>query len=353
VGVLAEGHVGEINLNGAEGIRDADVTFSNVWATEVDLRGGADVLRAGGPPGDIEGAFDGVLFVAGGRGSDLIEPGSAGGEFWGDAMEQGLTLVNDDTISFAWWPESCQAYIRNSFLATSNVDCDGALFAADIGWFERIEGHAGVDWIETVEWGEEIDAFGGDDRLFLNGGRDAVAAGPGFDTITTGWWNDDPIRVDLSNQEMRADGLTTIAGVESILSVHEGADVFEGDPWPTLDFVSGGPGGNVLDLRGSPDPVRVRATHVSGEAAIPGPLLFAEGFEVFGSRFDDRITSEPVPLGSRRDVFHGLGGDDRLEGADGRDTLYGGDGDDVLVGGAGIDTCLGGPGADALSGCER
>ena len=81
-------------------------------------------------------------------------------------------------------------------------------------------------------------------------------------------------------------------------------------------------------------------------------------FSIYGSRWDDHITSldRPAELwhtiygAEGDDTLVGLSSVDYIDGAEGNDTLYGGDNDDGLQGGPGNDVLDGGAGDDEADG---
>lgn len=109
--------------------------------------------------------------------------------------------------------------------------------------------------------------------------------------------------------------------------------------------------------------VRGDVRYVGAPATAPGDTityLSRKGayFQVWGSPWDDRITSSDRPTelfqgidgGEGDDTLVGLSNVDFLRGEEGDDTLYGGDNDDALDGGAGRDLLDGGVGEDSADG---
>ena len=349
------GPVGALNLNGAETTDDDDlfIEYGSLLALHVALNGGNDRFDAGGD-GDssldrVLKAFQATTTVEGGAGSDTLEPGAGRGEFWGDAASAPLDDAAD-TLTMAWVPAECTVTVRNDLVgAESSFACglDGEPF--DAGLFERIVGHAGPSFLVGSGGGDVIRGGGGDDDIVPGLGADEVVGGPGWDALIGGV--SAPLTVDLTEREVRGEGLETYTGIEGVFSTSDGNDVFVGAPGQEIESVAADGGANVLDLRSAGRGYTIYAT----TTVVSGPItagLFATGFDILGTRYDDAMIGGAFELPNGHDEFRGLRGDDRLEGGPGPDTLIGADGDDVIKGGAGIDTCAGGPGFDVVSGCE-
>ena len=144
--------------------------------------------------------------------------------------------------------------------------------------------------------------------------------------------------------------------------------------------LAGGPEGNMIDIRLSPDgrsyvigsvvPLEVGGTVCAHPPDKENELICQAsqigGFTINSDGGDDQVRvarsiTIPVTLrgGGGNDVLVGGSGNDRLNGGDGNDRLIGGGGDDVisgsvgddvLIGGGGDDTLRGGPGNDVLKG---
>jgi Ca2+-binding RTX toxin-like protein len=104
---------------------------------------------------------------------------------------------------------------------------------------------------------------------------------------------------------------------------------------------TGGPGVDVLDLRGLHGTVKANLAG-KGKVSYRFGSSTAGDFErVQGSAGSDRIRGN-----ASANRIDGNGGADKLWGRGGRDTLIGGEGKDWLKGGAGHDRANGGPGRD-------
>jgi Ca2+-binding RTX toxin-like protein len=169
------------NLNGDEAVQDADVSvaYADLDTFESDGHGGADVFSAGGFAGAPAGAYVGPVYVLrGSAGDDVISPGLGTTGFY-------LGGAGTDTLSFAWLPADCDAVLFDGH-GQFFYPCDGAAF--NPGPFERIVGHAGVDWLSGGGIDQSLFGAGGEDELFATGGNDTLDGGPGrdlaiFDTV--------------------------------------------------------------------------------------------------------------------------------------------------------------------------
>jgi Ca2+-binding RTX toxin-like protein len=123
-----------------------------------------------------------------------------------------------------------------------------------------------------------------------------------------------------------------------------------------FSLLSGGPGADLLDARGSGsaevtyvdhgEGVTVRLNGLADDgAAGEGDNVIGPVTGMTGGNGNDRLEA-----GSRASILIGGGGDDVLVGSPGRDNIDGEDGDDILSGREGDDYLTGGGGADDLSG---
>lgn len=249
---------------------------------------------------------------------------------------------------------------------------------------------------------DEIDGFGGDDRIFANSGHDTVRGGSGDDVLWGGQGNDDifggsgrdtiiidqgnnaydgdsnidklvfadvettfewldlnfqvveattGFSVDLETGETRrstvgSDAFTVDWGTNTFTSIEEyrmtnHADVFRGDDGG--DLIEMGGGNDVVEGRGGADAIfgdggTDTATYASSTAGVNVDLTRAT--QQGGDAQGDTLTSIENLIGS---AF-----DDRLEGGANNNTLEGGGGRDEIIGGGGRDILRGGSGADVF-----
>lgn len=224
------------------------------------------------------------------------------------------------------------------------------------GHGDRLFGGPGHDRLSSMGPWRTVKGGPGDDRLWTRDGYDEdVNGGPGDDTI-----------VSLSGGGIGR----SYAGGKGRDILHIGGDgdisivlTVDGDHLTIHEE-----GYYLLSFRRSPKPVAVNLAigsvrHVDAPANAPGDTITyldrrGAYFDVFGSSWDDHLTSSDRPTklwqslngGEGDDTLIGLDGTDFLNGDEGNDTLTGGDNDDGLDGGTGNDLLDGGSGEDRADG---
>lgn len=94
-----------------------------------------------------------------------------------------------------------------------------------------------------------------------------------------------------------------------------------------------------------PDTLDINALNKGPFHAILGPTSMNDNFKGLNE-------GESVNLGTGRDIFRALAGDDYVLGGEGRDKIFGQGGDDTLKGDGAADKLFGGAGEDRLYGAE-
>lgn len=223
-----------ISLNADEATIDADIDLHDApGLTTVQLAGGDDAftgLREGEPP------YTGALFVHGAAGDDEIVPGlpELGQSFYFGGQ-------GTDTLSVATIDPSCTAvYLQQAGI----VQCTPVGFSFSGGVFERLIGHAGVDWLGGSARLIEARGRGGDDQLFAGPGDGLLNGGAGRDFAAFAEL-DVPrgVLVDLRAGFARGDGIDTLTSIENIYG-STGGDVLLGDG--TANEIHGLDGDDVL-----------------------------------------------------------------------------------------------------------
>ena len=204
--------------------------------------------------------------------------------------------------------------------------------------WRTVKGGPGDDRLTTRQgYDEDVSGGPGDDAIVsLTGGGigRSYAGGKGLDTLDIGGHGDTGI-------------LLTVDGDH--LTIH-------------------GEGFYIFSFWRSPQPVAVdlaagTVRHIGAPDTAPADAITYLGrknpyFHVYGSSWDDHITSSDRPTdlwhsldgGEGDDTLIGLSGVDYLRGDAGNDTLYGGDNNDGMDGGAGDDLLDGGVGEDGANG---
>ncbi len=295
--------VGSGILRGGDGDDEINATdFANVALGLIIINrifGGAgnDLIRPG----------QGIDFVDGGEGDDVIHVGVTSAENL-DTIEGGagtdmLVIFGDSSI----------AGIRLDLDAvwtggTGRYGLVGSAASGTITGFERIDLVMFSDFADNVSIGN---AYLADLRVDLQGGDDVVIGGGGADRINGNSGND------------------TLRGLA-------GADTISGDTGD--DLLHGGDGNDLVDGGEGDD----RIFGDAGNDEIRGQT---GADQISGGEGDDNIQGN-----DGNDVIKGDAGKDSLFGEAGDDWMDGGDGDDGLFGGAGNDTLISGAGRDGMYG---
>lgn len=182
-----------------------------------------------------------------------------------------------------------------------------------------LAGRAGRDRIDGEEDNDVVLGGGGRDTLFGRGLDDTLGGGPRPDTIYAGFGSD-------------------------VVSGGGGNDViYAADRDARLDSVDCGPGRDRAFIR--------RGDYAFNCESVVrrrrGPRLDGTYNSFTAGQDVEKTTSGN---GSSRELWAGLGGNDKLSSLAGADVLWGNNGHDVLEGGNGADWLLGGNGNDRLYG---
>lgn len=350
-----------VNLNAAEAVGDADVTFTNPVTLDVDGGAGDDTLSAAGG-GGTGAALAGVT-LHGGDGDDVLSGASGGDVLMGDA--------GTDTVDYSG--------------ATQSVSLDLGLGTATVGGGtpdqlttienangspgdDQMIGDAGPNVLSGGDGNDVLDGSAGDDRLDGGAGTDTAdySAAPqglilnlaGGKAIGDG--TDILLSIDNVIGSAFDDDMVGDAGANILLG-GDGNDVLDGAEGD--DTLDGGPGNDTADFGSSTTGVTVdlKAGTATGAGAdtltsIENATGTDKADNIQGSdgpnTLDGRGGPDVIHGRAGRDVISGGSGNDFLVGGDGGDTITGGRGRDQLDGGKGHDTCKGGPDPDSWTGCE-
>jgi hypothetical protein len=290
-------------------------------------------------------AFGRDVYVAGGRGNDLISTGRGADLIYGGRGRD--VLIGGG---------------RNDRLV------------GGFGSSDTLVGRAGDDRLEGGdEAGDHLFGGRGADRLvggsgtndddFLVGGEgtDSIDGGGGSDTASFAF-SEEGVEIDLATGTSSTDEM---AGIENLdgslfddvlignagdnrLRGDDGTDVLSGgvgddllDGGAGADSVDGGEGLDLLSFFSSPNGV---AVDLEVGSSGPEPPDVFEGFEnLLGSAYDDQLAGDEGP-----NSIDGSRGDDALFGRDGDDSLHSGSSGD---GGPGADTCWDSSGV--IENCEQ
>ena len=253
---------------------------------------------------------------------------------------------------------------------------------------DQLDGGEGNDVLYGDHGNDTLRGGSGDDRVFGDSGNDVLYGDSGNDYLYGGEGNDILVGGTGNDHLEGGEGNDTY-----IFNRGDGADVIvDHDGIDSIRFGEGI----------SPDDIAVRfvkddADHVNLELSVKGTsdkitvnqhfgylwsnehqkmpeyqiekVAFTDGtiwdlktihdksHDVYGTVEADYL----LAFDDTAVTFHGLGGDDYIDGSsendllygdDGNDTMYGYEGDDILIGGTGNDNLSGGEGDDQLDGGE-
>ena len=380
------------------------VTCFGERATIVGTDG--DDRLEGTPERDVIAALDGVDFIVGRGGDDLICAGPGAEE---REDEEFGTYIAGDGASGGSGHDRIDMGPGPNF-ASGDGGKDEILGSDEAEYSDNFDGNAGDDLIAAGEGWAHLDGGDGndditsgdeDDLIDLGKGHDVLDAGPGDDHITPVQGDDEidggdgvdlvdlywvdcgrgcrsshtrPLHVDLVRGVATGMGTDTLTNVENVWG-GDGDDRLFGDQGPNLLGGSDDQAGpdadhNIIDGRGGDDTLLSstgRDTIEGGEGS--DTITFAinecsvridlrEGTVTPNERNprhckSDRISGIENAESSGTDIFIGDDGPNVFLGGFGEDRARGGGGDDTLTGGSHRDILRGGPGEDSLMGGLR
>ncbi len=353
---------GGVNLNAAEAVGDADVTFTNPVTLDAEGGSGDDTLSAAG--GGATGAALAGVILHGGDGNDVLSGAAGGDVLTGDA--------GTDTVDYAG--------------ATQSVSLDLGLGTATIGGgapdqlatIENANGSPGDDHMIGDTGPNVLSGADGNDVLEGSTGDDTLDGGAGADTAD---YTAAPqgLILNLAGGKAIGDGTDILRSIDNVIGSAFNDDMV-GDAGPNIllggggndvldgsagdDTLDGGSGNDTADFGGSTKGGKVdRNAGTATGAAGTDTLTSIENAKGTNKADNIRGSDGPNTLNGRggpdvihgragRDVITGGSGNDFLVGGDGGDTITGGPGKDQIDGGKGHDTCKGGPDPDSWTGCE-
>jgi Ca2+-binding RTX toxin-like protein len=214
------------------------------------------------------------------------------------------------------------------------------------GGNDMLSGRPSVDETIIGNFGVQLFAEDGNDRLFDSYVDDTLSGGSGDDIINYGSGHDkidggegfDTLQLEAFYPNLDQLEFT---GIEKLVVYSPELYIGHFD-LSTVDFVSS-------DSKWSR-----RSLIFSKQADVTGVAFSAGNFAIAGSRFDDVFDISAstakigATLGAGNDTMITGSGRDTLDGSVGNDFLDGGEGDDLLFGGRGNDTLYGGNGNDRI-----
>lgn len=323
--------------------------------------------------------LDGVAYIAGGGGNDLITGSAAGDRLFGNAGNDTLfggdgdDLLNgaDGRDSFAGGAGSDTIdYSFTSVGGTINLGTGTSTIGGLSETFSSIEnvyGSQGNDIIVGSGGDNRLYGWQGDDSISSGAGNDTVFGGAGVDTLNGGSGIDtadfsDAVFVQL---DLQAGVAFTEYGQEIVINFEnavgsQGSDTLVGTAGNNRLDASGG---NDVIYGGSGDDTIVNAdgndTFMGGDGfdtvdysnALGVVIDLSLGVAAVGPIERDSLSDIEAAIGSQgRDTISGNAQANLLDGGRSADSLYGDAGDDTLLGGLAQDTLSGGNGQDSLLG---
>ncbi len=352
---------GGVNLNAAEAVGDADVTFTNPVALDADGGSGDDILSAAGG-GGTGAALAGVTLH--GSGGDDVLLGAAGSD----------VLIGDDGTDTVDYSGAAQSVSLDLGLGIATV---GSGASDQLATIENANGSPGDDHMIGDAGSNVLSGGDGNDVLDGSAGDDTLDGGAGADTAD---YTAAPqgLILNLAGGKAIGDGTDILKSIDNVIGSAFNDDMV-GDAGPNIllggdgndvldgsagdDTLDGGPGNDTVNFASSTQGVKVDLKAGTATGAGTDTLMSIENAKGTNKADNIRGSDGPNTLNGRGgpDVIHGLAGrdvitggsgNDFLVGGDGGDTITGGPGKDQLDGGKGHDTCKGGPDPDSWTGCE-
>ncbi|MEX2171197.1 MAG: right-handed parallel beta-helix repeat-containing protein [Pirellulales bacterium] len=349
-----------------------DLIFGDEGIDALYGEAGDDVVHGGDGDDLIEGGI-GNDTLYGDAGSDRIY-GGEGNDFLYGHNPLVLPSEDDEAADFLYgqagddWADGGGGddHIDGGAGVDTLYGSDGNdVILAGTGVGDHLYGGAGDDFIvgsddgadfdpnflDTIYFGDWIDAGSGNDTVHGLGGADYLVGGDGDDWINSGFGSD-WIRGGAGNDYLYAG-----RGFGERIDGEDGEDVIYGSDEGN-DTLSGGAGRDQIYGQGGNDLIAGDA----GDDHLDG----GTGADTIGGGTENDTLyaggglGDVLDGGDGSDVLHasqdaattimGGAGRDTIYGYAGSDTLHGGAGDDIIDGGTGDDTIYGDGGADLLRG---
>jgi Ca2+-binding RTX toxin-like protein len=260
----------------------------------------------------------------------------------GSALPAWLSF-DSETLTFSGIPQPADA--GDITLRVSATDGYGVSAADEFALTVGVFGTEDNDFLQGSEYGERLEAYGGNDTVVADDGNDTLAGGTGEFDWLEGGDGDDTYVYEAGDG---IDGVSDAGGNDSVRfgdGIMPDDVLVTRDPYGTLFLVAPGAG----------DRIELYDWFTDEQRKIES-VEFADGTVWDAAELESRITTAPATetsdilnLSDGDDVVDGLGGDDQIFGNAGNDIIDGGDGWDYIEGGAGHNLVLGGEGDDSLN----
>jgi len=282
-------------IRGWGGQGNDSIILSSDILSPAELDGGVgNDLLVGGAGADVLYGGEGNDILEGGPGSDLMDGGTGDDQYIivPGSVDQVIDVQGWDSLDFSKALLGVTVDFDKDRGQIQELDAAGNELLIH-GVIENATGSEFDDRIYGNRFDNVLDGRGGDDRLYGECGDDLLAGGAGDDYIVGGWGEDLVYFPDAEE------------GVTVEISCW-------GNGWST-------------DGLGGTDTLRW---------SIDGAI---------GTDYDDILIGD-----DSRTEFHGMGGDDFIDGRGGNDLLYGGEDNDTIRGDRGNDYIEGGTGDDDI-----
>ena len=246
------------------------------------------------------------------------------------------------------------------------VDQDNTIAAGDgndtlIGAAKNdlLYGDAGDDYLQGLSGDDTLIGGEGRDNLYGQDGNDMLIGGTGNDQLRGGAGDDTYLF-------SRGDGTDYIEETDGFDTIQFGEGISPNDVVARVISTEGNSISLELSITGTNDKITIHRhfgqyNYYQGDVPSPGNqierVVFADGtawdLDEIHRRAHDMVGTEGndnfSAVGNAPVVYHGLAGNDNINGRSGRDILYGDAGDDSISGGG---TLIGGPGNDRIYGSK-
>ncbi len=246
------------------------------------------------------------------------------------------------------------------------VDQDNTIVAGDgndtlIGAAKNdlLYGDTGDDYLQGLSGDDTLVGGEGRDNLYGQDGNDTLIGGTGTDQLRGGAGDDTYLF-------SRGDGTDYIEETDGFDTIQFGEGTSPNDVVARVISTEGNSISLELSITGTNDKITIHRhfgqyNYYQGDVPSPGNqierVVFADGtawdldeihrraHDMVGTDGNDNFSA----VGNAPVVYHGLAGNDNINGRSGRDILYGDAGDDSISGGG---TLIGGPGNDRIYGSK-
>ncbi|MGX9354280.1 Ig-like domain-containing protein [Roseobacteraceae bacterium S113] len=326
-----------------------DTIFTGDDADTIEGNGGNDSIFSGIDDDSVLGQ-GGVDTIVSGQGSDFVDGGDEGDSI--DTRNDVDRTLTDDIDAFTGDDRDTVFGGRGDDTILTGDDAD------------LVFGGAGADVIDTGIDDDTVEGGDGGDEITTGHGNDSVLGGADSDTIDAGIAEDDELEDELGDDpDNDRDFVDGVGGVNLIFTGDDDDTILGGDSADTIDAgidddsVDAGGGDDVVFGQHGSDTILGGAgndTIEAGNTQVGPTGELTDDVDLYPDNdrdsVDGGIGNDSIVTGDDDDTLIGGEGDDFLSAGIDDDILEGDDGEDTLDGGAGEDTLDGGAGRDDIFG---